>query len=249
MKRIFLSIVSILCIVFFLAYCLNFYQRASAIGQMSTQNGDVNGDGAIDMSDSIYILTYLFCGGDPPVQYRCQLPKTTREKCKCQTCYSDDWPVTENGNQINCDSEIYPGQDGWYQAGRSLFYRFIDNEDGTVTDTFTGLTWQQEQAECGRVPWRDALQYCDTLKLGVYSDWRLPNIIELQSLIDYSQYTILIDPAFSVEDGVVAYWSSTTSIRYPESAWTVYFNSGGVHLCNKRYENTWFVRAVRGGLD
>jgi hypothetical protein len=64
---------------------------------------------------------------------------------------------------------------------------FVDNSDGTVTDTSTGLMWQQATAS-GTYTWEQALTYCENLTLpaGGYSDWRMPNRNELQSIVDYS---------------------------------------------------------------
>ncbi len=71
-------------------------------------------------------------------------------------------------------------------AGVTLFYRcvsgtewgandFEENNDGTVTDHNTGLTWQQQEDTTGR-DWEAALSYCESLGLAGYSDWRLPNV-------------------------------------------------------------------------
>ena len=84
------------------------------------------------------------------------------------------------------------GQDGEYQAGVSVDPRFTDNGDGTVTDNLTGLIWLKD-ADCfGSRNWTNALSDANTLADGscgltdgsVAGDWRLPNVRELQSLID-----------------------------------------------------------------
>ena len=73
---------------------------------------------------------------------------------------------------------------------------FIDNGDGTITDTVTGLMWQKATAP-GTYTWEQALTYCENLTLaGDYSDWRLPNRNELQSIVDYSRYNPAIDTTF-----------------------------------------------------
>lgn len=60
--------------------------------------------------------------------------------------------------------------------------QWVDNGDGTVTDIVTGLMWKQD--ESGQLGFEEALRYCTDLRLGGYSDWRLPNIRELGTLID-----------------------------------------------------------------
>ncbi|MBW1812442.1 MAG: DUF1566 domain-containing protein, partial [Deltaproteobacteria bacterium] len=114
--------------------------------------------------------------------------------------------------------------------------RFVDNGDGTVTDNLTGLMWL-ENANCmgsttgfdtdgtpndGLVKWTRALDFIAALNLGTYScgctgngvydDWRLPNIKELLSLIDYSQVApaLQIDNIFDMPAQSFDYWSSTT---------------------------------------
>jgi len=61
--------------------------------------------------------------------------------------------------------------------------RFIDNGDGTVTDTLTNLMWAQAD-NMGDITWHDAQVYCKTPPIAgyKYSDWRLPTILELRTL-------------------------------------------------------------------
>jgi len=63
---------------------------------------------------------------------------------------------------------------------------FVDNGDGTVTDLATGLMWQQADDGISR-DWEAALAYAENLNLGGYTDWRLPNAKELQSIVDYTR--------------------------------------------------------------
>lgn len=119
---------------------------------------------------------------------------------------------------------------------------FVDNGDGTVTDTSTGLMWQQETA--GSMNWEGAISYCENLSLAGYDDWRLPNRNELQSLVDYSRDGPAIDTSYFPNTMSSYYWSSTTNAS-TYAAWLLYFNAGHVHS----YDNssTSYVRAVRGG--
>jgi hypothetical protein len=119
----------------------------------------------------------------------------------------------------------------------------IDNGDGTVTDTQTGLMWQKDEA--GFMTWAQALVYCESLSLSVYDDWRLPNRNELQSLVDYSRYTPAIDRTFFPGAVSSHYWSSTTQAYDPAHAWVVSFGSGVVGGDYKSH--SFCVRAVRGG--
>jgi len=62
---------------------------------------------------------------------------------------------------------------------------FVDNGDGTVSDITTDLMWQQDDSGVG-MEWEDALSYAENLELAGYDDWRLPNVKELQSIVDYT---------------------------------------------------------------
>ncbi len=109
---------------------------------------------------------------------------------------------------------------------------FVDNGDGTIADESTGLLWQQDDSGSG-LNWEEALAWAEqqngTAYLG-YSDWRLPNAKELQSIVDYTRSpdtssSAAIDPLFNVagitnEAGQIDYpfyWSSTTHANWTEN--------------------------------
>jgi len=64
--------------------------------------------------------------------------------------------------------------------------QFIDKGDGTIIDNATGLMWKQSDNGAG-VLWENALSYAESSQYAGYTDWRLPNAKELQSIIDYSR--------------------------------------------------------------
>jgi hypothetical protein len=103
---------------------------------------------------------------------------------------------------------------------------FIDNSDSTISDYATELMWMQNDSN---VPmnWEDALSYAENLEYAGYSDWRLPDVKELQSIIDYSRSpgttnSAAIDPLFTstqitneaVQTDYGFYWSSTTHANW-----------------------------------
>jgi hypothetical protein len=119
--------------------------------------------------------------------------------------------------------------------------RFIDNKDDTITDTDTGLIWQIEPPEKA-MTWKEAIDYCENLRLDGYTNWRLPTITELKSLVDYSRY----NPATKMPNTSSSfYWSSTTGASNTPIAWGVDFYNGFDGYSNK--SNSYYVRAVRGG--
>jgi hypothetical protein len=119
----------------------------------------------------------------------------------------------------------------------------VDNEDGTVTDTATGLTWQQ--AEGGAMTWEAALTYCENLELAGHDDWRLPNRNELQSIADYEKIDPAVDAVCFPGALSSAYWSSTTYTVVTDCAWGVDISDGNVFFYGK--SSSYYVRAVRGG--
>jgi hypothetical protein len=138
------------------------------------------------------------------------------------------------------------GDDGMYQKGRPFSY--TDNGDGTVMDNVTGLMWPRGGTDggCkggGAVVWRSAVDWAEGLTFAGYSDWRLPNARELQSLMIrgndglYSNTTFITVP--STANG---YWSSTTCPADPDKAMC------GVspHMIPTDKSYIYSVRAVRG---
>ncbi len=121
--------------------------------------------------------------------------------------------------------------------------RYVDHGDGTVTDIQTGLMWQQATAP-NSMKWDDAIAYCRKLTLGGHSDWRLPDLDELRSLVDLS-YRPTIHPDFFSNTMSEWYWSFSTFASSTDYAWVVLFGHGNVS--NDSKTSRWYVRAVRGG--
>ena len=131
---------------------------------------------------------------------------------------------------------------------------FVNNGDGTVTDARTGLMWEQKTNDEGPndkdldFTWSEALSWIAFLNasdyLG-YSDWRLPNIRELASIIDFSRHIPSIDTNFFPNTQTSSYWSSTTDLFPVSNAWNVFFGSGDISWNSKSGKR--YARAVRSG--
>lgn len=144
--------------------------------------------------------------------------------------------------------------------------RFTDNSDGTVTDNLTGLIWLKDANAFEKRSWYDALSDCASLNSGEAGltdgsregDWRLPNIYELISLIDYNYFSVALcntagtgkwsegDPFTNVQGkGVGYYWTSTPSAYGTDNAWNVYTSAGNINIQSKT--SVFYVWPVRGG--
>ncbi len=185
-------------------------------------------------------------------------------------------PVPQTGQTMCWDSDgsvidcAGTGQDGDIQAGVLLpSPRFTLNGDGTIKDNLTGLDWLKD-GNCpgGTRTWDEAFadivelngsqtmngKPCDDYTAN-FNDWRLPNVLELLSLINYDFF----NPALSNAAGTSqwaegdaftdiqssGYWTSDTGVGNPTLAGFVDFASGGVSGLDKG--DGLFVTAVRGG--
>ena len=103
-------------------------------------------------------------------------------------------------------------------------------------DPATGLTWTKGD-NGSAVDWNQAKAYCSNLRLGGYSDWRLPTIDELQSIYDPNidipvqwsdrqgeEHVTILHMKGNLKLTDTSYWSS--SLENPREAWSIYFKSG-----------------------
>ncbi|MCX6927573.1 MAG: DUF1566 domain-containing protein, partial [Verrucomicrobia bacterium] len=130
-------------------------------------------------------------------------------------------------------------------ASSQPMHHFTNNLDGTITDLDTGLTWQQS-ADQSAQSWEAALQYAESLTLAGRTDWRLPNVKELQSINDETLASPSVDTNFFVGATPSRHWSSTTVVNQTNRAWYVDFQLGLASYDDKL--NNLFTRCVRGGL-
>jgi len=154
------------------------------------------------------------------------------------------WRVDFNHGSVNYNEKSFTYYVRAVRGGQSgSFDKLVSNGDSTVTDTATGLMWQQETS--GTMNWGASLGYCENLSLAGYSDWRLPTAKELASIVDHSKFNPAIDSGYFPNTKSSYYWSSTIDANNNGKAWLVYFITG--HINNLYKSNTYYVRAVRGG--
>jgi len=129
----------------------------------------------------------------------------------------------------------------------SLSHAEFSRDHGVVTDSNTKLEWQDDYSDNkGNIKyatWSDAIEYCEALSLNG-KGWRLPNINELESLVDDSRYNPSIDAIFE-NTYSYTYWSSTSYVCDSDYAWIIHFYDGYQVSSVKTYGD--YVRCVRAG--
>jgi hypothetical protein len=132
--------------------------------------------------------------------------------------------------------------------------QYTDHGDGTVTDKQTGLMWQKctlglTGASCASgtaltLTWQAALASANNNTDNGYSDWRVPNKKELESLAEDACYRPAINETVFPETASSRYWSSSPGANDIDNAWVVNFGYGVVNGYDK--DSSYYVRLVRG---
>ncbi|MEI6750372.1 MAG: DUF1566 domain-containing protein [Bacteroidales bacterium] len=123
---------------------------------------------------------------------------------------------------------------------------FTNNGNETITDNFTGLTWQKIKSP-NTYSWEEALIFANDLSQAEKTDWRLPNIKELQSLNDPTLSKPSFNKTFFPSCLSGNYWSSTSMQNASTKAWDINIDYGIVSYNEKTMKQN--VLLVRGGMD
>lgn len=136
---------------------------------------------------------------------------------------------------------------------------FTLHDDGTLTDHRTGLMWKRclagqsgefcQEGTPDAMRWSDALLHAANSEFADYTDWRLPNIKELSTIVEYACFEPAMNfelfPSYFGDQVNIVVWSSSMSALNTANAWAVNFRNGGDFWTYKYEEN--YVRLVRGG--
>ncbi len=227
--------------------------------------GDVNADDVVSVGDALTVLrrslglpaeTFCSCTGGE----ECPAGGTLHTQ---QTMCWDPLDVINPIDPVDCPGT---GQDGEHLRGLPLEFR--DNGDGTISDLRTTLMWEKLSNDNGihdydnfSYLWEGAFQKILDLNeqaYAGYTDWRVPNIRELATLVDFSAYSPAVHSVFhnNCTPGCTIaecsctnandYWSSTTYQQTPSNAWNVDFRTGQVDPTGGKTTYK-YLRAVRGG--
>lgn len=190
---------------------------------------------------------------------------------KCDAKFTGKWSDAESipmcpttGDVTGIQAQVTADAD--FIALKLAGVRFVDNGDGTVTDTQTGLMWEKKDDLGGLHDKDDTYTWANAMSefisevngysadgtaqtgLGGHSDWRMPTNAELQSIL-LAPFPCGTSPCVDTAFGPTVanyYWSSTTDSDDPAFMWDVDFLDGSVNSHSKTL--SFYVRAVRGGL-
>lgn len=137
--------------------------------------------------------------------------------------------------------------------------RFKNNGNGTITDTQTGLIWQQDGSLSGKINWKDARLFSSSLRLAGFSDWRLPTIEEMKTLISghlYNDITRGAERPYAMLNRVGFknvqddwYWSASNFDINDGNSWLMHLYFGYLYVFNKIYTYHCYVLSVRSSAS
>ncbi len=179
------------------------------------------------------------------------------------------WPVREEDvanakapvQKTGAKYSFQDGDDGDIQPGVAWpASRFTDNSDGTVLDNLTGLEWIKDPhalpGNANSLNWSNSINLCEELTYADHSDWRLPNVVELRGIVDFSRHEPALTenhPFVNIKSGNYDYyWTSTTSPRLTEQAYFLRFKGGGYSSISAKnnggYFSAWPMRETKQSI-
>jgi len=157
------------------------------------------------------------------------------------------WRLPDTGQTASYTATL--GEDHDYQPA-AVQMSYTDNGNGTVTDNVTGLMWIKDPVAAGRsgtYTWEGALTACEGLTYAGFSDWRLPNVRELASIVYFgTSINPRVYTAYFVNTQAAGYWSSTSTNTGFSDAFCVYFTVTAFITVDDMGDSR-YVRCVRAG--
>lgn len=143
-----------------------------------------------------------------------------------------------SGNCVDREGPLWP-------IGPDTRHTTVSTLD-TVTDNVTGLVWQRRFSSPYYYTWPNAVTFCKDLTLEGHSDWRLPTLVELGSILAFEYFNPAVNNVTYPSTANESYWSSTASLVEQNHRWVIGFGSGGVGFYGENAAS-FRVRCVRGG--
>ena len=149
------------------------------------------------------------------------------------------------------------GDDGWWRTNNVGNEwpnpRFtVQADTNVVVDNLTGLMWVRAPhslpGHSTSTNWIEVMDFCNNLTFAGHSDWRLPNILEFRSLIDFGRWNPALPSGHPFTDvqTLFGYWTSTPMAADMTTRWYVFIQSG--RMINVSFSTTpGYAWPVRGG--
>jgi hypothetical protein len=219
------------------------------------------------LPDKYELQSIVSYGTDSPSIYSEAFPSTPLEEFWTSTSYSVEvntaWYVEfrygktwgqgvpkTNEYQVRCVRGFPEEIPERFSIDRSF------PSEPVVLDSLTTFAWQgcpggligelcvEDEASVEKnYAWKNALEYCESLEWAGYSDWRLPNITELQSIQNDTLYNASINDDIFPANPANYFWSSSTNTNSIVSAWSVNFYDGSMEPMTK--DRGYSVRCIR----
>ena len=108
----------------------------------------------------------------------------------------------------------------------------------------SNLMWENSiHSKDIKVNYNEAMMYCKNIKTGTFQDWRVPTLLELLSLVDYTKAEPAIKKEITLISSKKIYWSATPYISYSNTFWGVSYKDGASKKASSNYDR--YVRCVR----
>ncbi len=152
--------------------------------------------------------------------------------------------ITDNNTKLMWEKKDQSG--GLHDVRNTYPWAGLCSSSGAICGTSVDCTSGETCLPAGGATYTifQWLAQLNAGKFAGYSDWRIPNVKELQSIVDYGKLNPAVDTVFNTTQAAF-YWSATTAMRSATWAWLVGFEFGEVNFDNKG--GYYYVRAVRSG--
>jgi len=167
------------------------------------------------------------------------------EARQCSLCTSPDYPcVLTTPPGYTCQGQFAD----WHMpdaplSGAKYTPSYDTSTPDVVLDRVTGLSWQRS-VDPGLHTLEAAKRYCDTAVIAGQDDWRVPSLVELLSIVDYTKLNPSIDSVAFPTTPIDDFWTLSSFADLPSSAWNMFFGDGS--SSPKATSLTSRVRCVRG---
>ena len=218
--------------------------RAGTEPQTASGNGDINGDSAIDISDAIALLTYIFRNGAPPVACADSPEIVGRVAALEDVTSTIASSLADIAAAITEGPVMSPEVEAAILELREVVVtehegpcavqvdRYVDNLDGTVTDTCTELMWLQNE-----LPWEERIMFREVPSFepepfAGYDDWRIPSVDEFvafwrNNVGHVPTWSFPVDRVFGTITG--NYWTSNVDENTNRAAFSPQLDEGIVN--------------------